>query len=156
MKHIVQKLLFVLITIPLIFGHAAAYSSDKGSADEAVALVKKAVAYLSANGKEKSFAEFSNSTGQFVSKDLYVFVYNNEGLNLAHGANAKLIGKNLMELKDNEGVFIVKEFIKTANGKTGKGWVDYKWPNPVSKALEAKSTYVEKAGDVIIGCGIYK
>lgn len=156
MKYIVQKLLFVLIAISLIFGHAAAYSSDKGSADEAVALVKKAAAYLSANGKEKSFAEFSNSTGQFVSKDLYVFVYNNEGLNLAHGANAKMIGKNLMELKDNEGVFIVKEFIKTANGKTGKGWVDYKWPNPVSKALEAKSSYVEKAGDVIIGCGIYK
>ncbi|MES2049706.1 MAG: cache domain-containing protein [Pseudomonadota bacterium] len=156
MKYILQKLFLGLLAIPMIFASAAAYSSDKGSADEAVALVKKAAAYLSANGKEKAFAEFSNPAGQFVSKDLYVFVYNNEGINLAHGANAKMIGKNLLELKDNEGVFIVKEFIKTANGKTGKGWIDYKWPNPVSKALEAKSTYVEKVGDVIIGCGIYK
>ena len=156
MKYFVKKLLLGLFAISLVFGNAEAYSGDKGSADEAIALVKKAAAYLSANGKEKSFAEFSNPTGQFVSKDLYVFVYSNEGFNLAHGANAKMIGKNLMELKDNEGVFIVKEFIKTANSKTGKGWIDYKWPNPVSKALEAKSTYVEKAGDVIIGCGIYK
>lgn len=156
MKSFISKFLLSGFAFFLIFGSGVTNAADKGSADEAIALVKKAAAYLSANGKEKAFAEFSNPTGKFVNKDLYVFVYNNEGLNLAHGANPKLIGKNLLELKDNEGVFVVKEFIKTANGKTGKGWIDYKWPNPVSQALEAKSTYVEKAGDVIIGCGIYK
>lgn len=156
MKHLMKKLLFCIFAIPLICASTSAYSSEKGSADEAVALVKKAAAYLNANGKEKAYAEFNNSAGQFAHKDLYVFVYSNEGINLAHGANPKLIGKNLLELKDNDGVFIVKEFIKTAQSKTGKGWVDYKWPNPVSKALEAKSTYIEKTGDVLIGCGIYK
>ncbi len=134
-----------------------AQAAERGTADEAVALVKKAAAYLKANGKEKAFAEFSNPTGKFVSKDLYVFVYGlNDGVNLAHGNNAKLIGKNLIDLKDANGVYIVKEFLKTANSKTGTGWVDYQWPNPVTKAMEAKSTYVEKAGDVMIGCGIYK
>ncbi|MES2949597.1 MAG: cache domain-containing protein [Pseudomonadota bacterium] len=134
-----------------------ARAADKGTADEAVALVKKAVAYLKANGKEKAYAEISNTAGQFVSKDLYLFVYGlTDGLNYAHGANPKMVGKNLMELKDGNGVFIVKEFIKTANGKTGTGWIDYQWPNPITKAMESKSTYVEKVGDVLIGCGIYK
>ncbi len=147
-----------LLSVSLWLGlHGLAQAADKGSADEAVALVKKAVAFLKANGKDKAYAEFNNTSGQFVTKDLYVFVYGlSDGLNLAHGANPKMVGKNLMELKDANGVFIVKEFIKTANGKTGNGWVDYQWPNPVTKALEAKSTYVEKAGDVLIGCGIYK
>ncbi|HCE07957.1 MAG TPA: histidine kinase, partial [Oxalobacteraceae bacterium] len=38
----------------------------------------------------------------------------------------------------------------------GKGWVDYKWPNPATKILEAKSSYVERYEDVYVGCGIYK
>lgn len=46
-------------------------------------------------------------------------------------------------------------FIDVANSK-GKGWVDYKWPNPTTKAVEAKSTYIEKTDDLVIGCGIYK
>lgn len=158
MNYLMTKILPRTFAFFLLLASCCAYAAEKGTADEAVALVKKAAAYLTANGKEKAFAEFNNSSGQFVMKDLYIFVYatNGEGTNLAHGANPKMVGKNLLELKDADGVFIVKEFIKTANSKTGKGWVDYKWPNPVTKALEAKSSYVEKVGDVVIGCGIYK
>jgi cytochrome c len=158
MKNNAKKILFSVFLIFFLFGSGVANSSDKGSADEAVSLVKKAAAYLIANGKEKSFPEFNNPTGQFVLKDMYVFVYsmNGDGINLVHGANAKMIGKNLLELKDIDGVYIVKEFYKIANGKSGKGWVDYKWSNPVTKTFEAKTTYIEKVGDYMIGCGIYK
>ncbi|MFZ6719838.1 cache domain-containing protein [Undibacterium sp. Ji49W] len=133
-------------------------AAEKGSADEAIALVKKAAAYLKANGKEKAYVEFNNTSGQFVVKDLYVFVYNinGDGINRAHGANPKMVGKNLLDLKDADGVSIVKSFLDVANSKTGHGWVDYKWPNPNTKELEAKSTYIERVGDVLIGCGIYK
>lgn len=133
---------------------AVAIASDKGTADEAMAMVKKGVAFVKANGKEKAFAEFSNQKGQFVDRDLYVMVYDMEGNNKAHGSNPKLIGKNLLEIKDADGKFIVKGLIEMAN--KGKGWFDYKWPNSVTKAVEAKSTYVEKVDDVLIGVGIYK
>lgn len=133
---------------------AVAMASDKGTADEAMAMVKKGVAFVKANGKEKAFAEFSNPKGQFVDRDLYVMVYDMEGNNKAHGSNPKLIGKNLIEIKDADGKFIVKGLIEMAN--KGKGWFDYKWPNSVTKAVEAKSTYVEKVDDVLIGVGIYK
>lgn len=134
-----------------------ASANERGTRDEAIALVKKAASFLKENGKDKAYAEFSNPKGAFVNRDLYVFVYNTngDGINRAHGANSKLIGKNLIDLKDAEGTLIIRGLLDVANTK-GAGWFDYKWPNPVNGAVESKSTYVERVGDVMIGCGIYK
>lgn len=145
----------VLGLFALTLQGSALAAGDRGSADEAVALVKKAIAYIKDNGKEKGYAEISNAKGQFVDRDLYLFVFDLTGKNLAHGANPKLIEKNLIDLKDADGKAIIRSFLEVANSK-GKGWIDYKWPSPVTKAVEPKSTYVEKIGDVVIGCGIYK
>jgi cytochrome c len=126
-----------------------------GSADEAMALAKKAVKYYKANGREKALAEFSKPNGEFVDRDLYITATGTDGVTVAHGANAKLVGKNLMELKDVDGKAFIKSFVEVANTK-GSGWVDYKWPNPVTKVIEQKSTYVEKVDNLVITCGIYK
>lgn len=153
MKSIAKKMALGLGALVLGF---AALAADKGTAEEASAMVKKGVEFIKNNGKDKAFAEFNNPTGQFVKGDLYVMCYDMEGNNKCHGSNPKLIGKNLLEIKDATGVFIVKSFIETAKTK-GKGWVDYKWPNAVTKAVENKSTYVEKVDDnLLIGVGIYK
>jgi len=155
MKYLIAAITTALLSLAL--SGSAVAAGQKGSADEAVAMVKRAVAYLKANGKEKAFAEFANPNNtQFHDRDLYLFVYDFNGIAVAHGNNPKMVGKNLLEMKDNDGTFIIKGFIDVAKTK-GKGWVDYKWPNPVTKAIEQKSSYVEKAeGDLIIGSGIYK
>ena len=152
MKKILKGMMLCLCVLGF---QASASAAERGTADEAVTLVKKAIAYIKTNGKEKAFAEFNNPNGQFKNRDLYIMVYDMQGNNKAHGANAKLIGKNLSEIKDADGKFIVKSFIDIASTK-GSGWVDYKWPNPVSNAVEPKSTYVEKYEDILLGCGIYK
>lgn len=131
------------------------FAGDKGTPEEAVALVKKAEAYLKANGKEKAFTAFSDQKGEFIDRDLYIYAANMSGVALAHGANARIVGKSMLELKDADGKFFVKNLIEIANTK-GSGWVDYKWPNPVTKVIEQKSTYLEKVGDVMILCGVYK
>lgn len=131
-------------------------AADRGTADECSALVKKGTAHLKANGREKSYAAFNEPQGAFVDRDLYLFVVDMSGKMLSHGANKKLIDKNLIDLKDADGKLFMKEFIEVVN-KKGKGWVDYKWPHPATKAIEQKSTYVEKLDDgTFIGCGIYK
>lgn len=135
--------------------NTAACAAEQGSADEATALVKKAIAFLKANGKEKAFAEFSNQSGQFKDRDLYIFVQDMKGNMFAHGGNQKLIGRDLLELKDADDKFFVKKMIEVASGK-GRGWVDYKWTNPITKVIEPKASYIEKTDDVFIGCGIYK
>jgi signal transduction histidine kinase len=126
-----------------------------GSPDEAKALVDKAIVFMKANGKEKAFAEFTNRKGQFTKGDLYIFVIDLNGMTFAHGGNEKLVGKNVIDLKDSDGKFFIKDVIEGAKAK-GAGWSDYRWTNPETKTIEKKSTYFKKEGDLVFGCGIYK
>ncbi len=73
---------------------------------------------------------------------------------VAHPKNPKLIGKNLLEVTDPDGKYFRKEIQEVAKTK-GKGWVDYKYTNPENKKVEPKTTYLKKAGDLIICCGVY-
>ena len=151
-----KKLLAVIATgLFAMLVNTTTFAAEQGSADEATALVRKAVAFLKANGKEKAFAEFSNPSGQFKDRDLYIFAQDMKGKMLAHGGNDKLIGKDLLELKDADGKTFVKNLIEVASSK-GKGWVDYKRTNPATKVIESKSSYGEKYEDILVGCGIYK
>lgn len=152
MKQLFRVVCAAVLACSFVQGASAA---NVGTADEAVAMVKKAAAYIAAHGKDKAFAEISKPSGQFKDRDLYIAVLDKAGLTLAHGGNAKLIGKSMIELKDVDDKPFIKAFLDVAATK-GSGWVDYKWPNPVSKVIEMKSTYVEKAGDLVIICGIYK
>jgi cytochrome c len=131
------------------------FAAEFGTAAEAEALVKKAIQTIKTDGKEKAYTEISNPKGKFVDRDLYVFVYDMGGKCVAHGFNQKMIGKDLVDMKDPDGKFYVKERIEIAKTK-GKGWQDYKFTDPISKKLEQKSAYIEKHEDLIVGCGVYK
>ncbi len=127
----------------------------KGTTAEAEALVRKAVAYIREQGREKAFAEINNKGGMFTNRDLYVFVYDMNGKGVAHGQNLALIGKDLAGAKDPDGKLYVKERIEIAKGK-GRGWQDYKFQNPKTKAVEDKTAYIERCDDLIVGAGAYK
>ena len=127
-----------------------------GTADDAVAMVKKGVEFLKANGREKFLAEVNDSgKGKFIDGEMYLSVWDMHAKVLAHGTNARLIGKDIIDLKDADGKYFMKEIVTKASG-TSTGWVDYKWVNPVSKEIEAKRAYFERVGDMIISSGYYK
>lgn len=132
-----------------------AQAANLGTAEEAIAMVKRATALIDKKGKDEAFRQFNETAGPFVDRDLYIAVLDEKGIMVAHGANPKIIGKSLLEMKDADGKAFIKSLIDTAQ-KRGSGWVEYKWPNPVTKVIESKSTYVEKAGNLIVACGIYK
>lgn len=123
--------------------------------DDATAMVKKGVAFIKANGKDKGYAEISSKTSQFKKEDLYLVVYGLDGTVHAHGANEKMIGKNLIDLKDIDGKAFVKERVEMAKTKASF-WQDYKFTNPESKKVEPKSMYCEKLDDTVVCGGIYK
>ena len=122
---------------------------------EAVDMVKRATAFIRNNGAKAALDAFNKPEPEFRSRDLYINVIDARGNTLAHGDNIKLVGKNLIDLKDADGKPFIREFVQVASSK-GSGWIDYRWPNPVTGVIEAKSTYVEREGDLIVGCGIYK
>ncbi|MGZ8262695.1 MAG: cache domain-containing protein [Burkholderiales bacterium] len=134
---------------------APAFSAESATAPEAEAMVKKGVAYMKANGGEKAYAEITNKKGQFTDRDLYLVVYRLDGMVLAHGQNEKMVGRNLIDLKDIDGKEFVRERVQLAKAK-GTFWQDYKFTNPVSKKIEPKSMYCERVDDVALCGGIYK
>lgn len=131
-----------------------AAAADMVTKPEAEAMVKKALGYMKSNGREKTFAEIDKKDGQFVDRDLYLVVYGTDGVVRAHGANAKMIGKNLMELKDVDGKPFVKERVEMAKKKV-PFWQDYKFNNPVTGKIEPKTMYCMPEDDVILCGGVY-
>ena len=153
MKTILGAVLLCLtfLTLP------PASAASKGTPAEAVAMTKRAVALIKANGTEQAFAQFADPANtSFHDRDLYVFVYDINGICLAHGINPKMVGKKLRDMRDGEGKYVIRGFIDTAASAAGNGWVEYKWPNPATDAIEPKAGYVERAGNLIVGSGIYK
>jgi cytochrome c len=158
---IMRKLLQLIALAGIIGFTGMAYAAvehaatEHASADEAVAMVQRVIAYIKANGKEKAIAEINNLQGQFRDRDLYVTINDLNMKSLAHGANAKMQGKDLIDLKDADGKFFMRERLDLVKAKS-KGWQDYKFVNPVTKQIEQKSTYFERYQDIVINCGIYK
>ena len=132
-----------------------AIAGEAATKDEAVAMVKKAVVFIKEQGTDKAYTEISNKAGRFKDRDLYVVVYQLDGKVLAHGANEKLIGKDMSDAQDVDGVYYVKDRIALAN-KQPSFWQDYKFVNPVSKKVEPKQMYCERVENTAVCGGVYK
>lgn len=130
-------------------------AGQNATKDEAVAMVKKAVGFIKEQGIEKGYAEISDKGSQFHDRDLYVVVYQLDGMVLAHGSNVKFVGKNLIDAQDVDGKPFVKERVELAS-KHPSFWQDYKFVNPVSKKVEPKEMYCEKLENTAVCAGVYK
>lgn len=133
------------------FAAAAEFATPK----EAEAMVKKGLVYMKSNGKDRTFAEVTSKQGQFTDRDLYLTIWRMDGTVMAHGQNEKMVGRNLIDLKDIDGKEFVRERMSLASAKSAF-WQDYKFTNPVSKKVEPKSMYCERADDLVVCGGVYK
>lgn len=150
-----HSILVGALTVAALVWQAPAHAAGQGTPEQAVALVKKGLAQIKADGKEKAFADISHPNSLYKDRDLYIFVVDLNGRILASAGNARMIGKDVSQIRDANGKAFVKAALDAAKG-SGKSWTDYIWPNPSTNALEAKTTYLEIMGDVAVGCGVYK
>jgi cytochrome c len=131
-------------------------AEEFGTEDEAIAMVNRVQEQFKKDGPELTFKAVSDkSVKEYHDRDLYPFIYDLSGICVAHGARPALIGKSLIDLKDQDGHYLIREMVKIAEGP-GTGWVDYKWPNPITNRIEDKSSYIEKMGNYFVGVGIYR
>jgi cytochrome c len=138
--------LFLLLT-----GVAVAQDS-RGTADEAKAMVAKAIAAFDTDAAA-ALTAITAPSKTFIDRDLYVFVFDKEKL-VAHGFDEKLVGTKPDTLVDVNGKKFGVEFIEKA---TPEGvWVDYVWRDPISGKDVAKSSWVVAHKDHVFGTGIYK
>lgn len=136
-------------------GHSVWAAEGGATPQQAEQMVKKGVAFIKANGTTKGYAEITSKTGQFRFEDLYLVVYGLDGVVHAHGANEKMVGRNLIDLKDVDGKAFVRERVEL--GKTKQNfWQDYKFTNPETKKVEPKSMYCERLEQTVVCDGVYK
>jgi signal transduction histidine kinase len=151
---------FPRIAAALLVAALSAWAGFAGAAtgatkDEAVAMVKKAVAYIKAEGPDKAYPEISNPSGQFVDRDLYIVVYGLDGVVFAHGADAKRIGTNQLGDKDLDGKEFVNERVELA-ATHQSFWQSYKFMNPVTHSVEPKEMYCERLDQTVVCGGVYR
>lgn len=149
-----KKLLAMsLMAVMAIVVAAPAAAAQRATLEEAKALVKKAREYIRKNGRDKAFAEIDKRDGMFVDRELYIYVYDKNLKNLAHGGNPKLIGKDLSQLRDPDGNFVNQGLLKAA--MNGGGTYTFKFLNPNNGKIEKKTGYAEMEGDIMVGSGVY-
>jgi signal transduction histidine kinase len=131
-----------------------ATTAEFASKDEAIAMVKKAVAFIKEQGTDQAYAEFSRKAGRFHDRDLYITVFDLDGKLLAHGQREDLIGKVQVELKDPDGKLFVKERIELARVQPSF-WQNYKFMNPATRKVEPKEMYCERLNETAVCGGVY-
>ncbi len=135
---------------------ASSALAQNATKDDAVAMVKKGIAHIKASGKDKGYADITGKEAQFIKHDLYLVVYGLDGKCLAHGANPKQVGRDLIDLKDIDGKAFVRERTELGRSKPNGFWQDYKFTNPTNKKIEPKQMYCERLDETIVCGGVYK
>lgn len=137
-----------------LVGHSIAMAAERGSPEEARGLVARAVQHIATVGKDRALEDFSDPKGKFVDRDLYIVVHDFTGRILAM-PNPVLRGKDASQLKDADGRLFVQQVLAVAKD-SGSGAVDFRWPNPVTQKIEAKTSYLQRYEDMIVSCGSYR
>ena len=145
----------IVLILGLYLPVVASGAADRGTREEAQALVAKAVAAFNEKGPTV-FDEIN--AGGFRDRDLYIFAQSTgpNGKVVAYGGpsvDPPVLGRPTADLKGAAGLPIGKMIAEQA---TSKGtWVDYHWKDPATGETAEKSSWVVRAGDYIFGCGVY-
>lgn len=127
----------------------------QGTADEALALAKRAHALVQSMGFDGAFPIFHDPRGGYVDRDLYVFVLDREGLYRVMGADQRRVGTSLSEAPGVDAQQLLEDAWERCN--QGGGWVEYNIVNPVTGDVRGKTSYVLPIDqNLLIGCGAYR
>jgi cytochrome c len=112
-----------------------AATAQANSVADATKLVDAALAEIRAKGVDAALRDFNaNADGRWHQGGLYVVVVRFDGHMVAHSANDKIVGKNMLEAKDAGGKAFVQENIASVKA-SGAAQVEMRWANPETKRI---------------------
>jgi signal transduction histidine kinase len=153
-----RRLLFIAFAL-LMSAAAFAQKAEPGTAEEAKAMLAKAVAALKAD-KAKTLAQINKGEGGFLDRDLYPFCFNVSDGNVVALApkRASFLGTDVRTHKDKTGKEYGKELYAAAQKKEGTfSEVSYMFPKPgADETPVQKNSFVTRVGDLGCGVGYYK
>ena len=126
----------------------------QGTADEAQALVLRAVALFRRTG-QGSLAQITDAANGYADRDMYVFAWDRELVYHAFAGKPINVGKRADQILGTDVTRLTRDVWAAA--AAGGGWVDYDFLNPASGQVAPKTSYVMPVSDgLVLGCGVYK
>jgi signal transduction histidine kinase len=140
----------------LLASTATLRAADKPTQAEAQQLAVKAAIFVKDKGVDAAKEAF-HAEGEFKHGEIYVNVINEQGIWLVYPPKPNGEGQSVLEVKDVDGKYLIKDIIELAKTK-GEGWTDYRWMNPTTNQISSKVTYVKHVPErgVIVYVGVYK
>ncbi|MGH1486298.1 MAG: cache domain-containing protein [Cellvibrionaceae bacterium] len=89
-------------------------------------------------------------------EDGYFFVYDYKGTNVTHPKKPQLEGRNLWDIQDSNGVYLIRSLVDQAKTPVG-GYTDYIWDKPSKGREVGKIGYSMGLSDWqwMVGTGLY-
>ena len=132
----------------------AATASERGSSDEAKAMLRLAVEHYQTVGRDQALADFNAGQPPFMDRDLYVVCLGADHVELANGGFPSAVGASPDGLQDVEGRPLGQAMWDEL-ASSDEGSIRYDWLNPVSGETEPKILFIHKLDDVLCGVGAY-
>mgnify|MGYP006197998009 CR=1 FL=1 len=149
------RLMICLAVLTAWTGCAKEPAGERGTLDEARAMLAQAVRHYEEVGREQALRDITDRQAPFVDRDLYVFCYGPDRAISAHAADAGLVGVPVDSLRDVDGAAFGTAIMETAQASPEGGLVEYKWTNPVTGEVEPKASVVRQVGEDVCGVGAY-
>ena len=130
------------------------FKLQQGSAEEAQALVDRAIAHRKRTSQDSFLRDITNPAMGFHDRDMYVFVLDSNGKYLAFGGNAAKVGTRVQDIAGIDGAGLLESIVEQAQREPG--WVEYDIANPTTGKVQTKMSYVQLVDGLYAGCGVYK
>ncbi len=131
----------------------AAFRLRQGTAEQAVAMIKRALEHFRSRGSA-AWQDFNAASGPFIDRDLYLFGIDDDGVYRVFGGQPAKLGTRMQDVAGIDGAELVRK-VKACIAQGG-GWVEYDFRNPTTDTLQPKMSYVMRCGNINLGCGVYK
>jgi len=143
--------------VPLVLagsclGTVLAMAADRGTPEEAKALLAKAAAHYASVGRTQALADFNAGKAPFKDRDLYVVCIGADHKIAANGAFPQYAGYGVDILKDADGKPLGGAILASA---AGSGSVAYMMVNPQTHGVEPKVIFTRTMGTDVCGVGAY-
>ena len=145
-----------VLIIGLLGSSSALLAAEFGTRAEAIAMVRRVQEKFRKDGPQATFNAIDNMAQEFHDRDLFPFVQKIDGTEVVAIPLPTIRGKNMYDLKDQDGKFTTQEQVRIANTPPYHGWSNYRFFNPKTNTVEEKSSWIERMGDYYVGVGIYR
>lgn len=131
------------------------FTLRQGTADEARHIVIDALTFIQGSGLQAGLRALQTEEKLFQKKDLYVFVFDRQGVYRAFGIDSEMVGKTVYDIKGLNGGYVLAESWRICDAEGG-GWLNYAIANPRTGELRNKSSFVRAIDENhLLGCGCY-